>query len=371
MYIEQKYLSIVSSQLSQFKKKGDFLYNFRCPYCGDSQKSKSKARGFFFPKENNLIYKCHNCGIGTTLGKLIEYVDSKIHKDYIMERYRSGVKTNNPEPEFKFDVPIFRKKGVLKNLKSISDLSTDHPARKIIEKRLIPSEFLSDLYLCESFYKFTNTLVPNKFPSLDGDHPRLLIPFRDEEGEIFAYQGRAFGNEQPKYLTIKLQDRDKIFGLDRVVKKEPIYVVEGPLDSLFLDNCIAVGGADFDRPLSIDGSLITNGELTVVFDNEPRNKEICKQIEKTIEQGQRIVIWPNHVKQKDINDMIIAGYTKQNLEEIIKIANNKKIKIKGDPKKIIENTIESFKFKTPSNLPPICSLISGVLGGVISTVPGL
>ena len=244
-YIDSKYLNIIGPQLLKFKKKGDFLWNFRCPYCGDSQKSRSKARGFVYRKKNDLFYKCHNCGIGTTLGKLIEYIDSKIHKDYIMERYQKGVKSNNPEPEFKFDVPIFRKKGILKSLKSISDLSTDHPARKIVEKRLIPLESFSDLYLCESFYKFTNSLVPNKFPSLDGDHPRLLIPFRNEKGEVFAYQGRSFGKEQPKYITIRLDDdTTKIFGLDRIDDSKQVYAVEGPLDSLFLDNCIAVGGAD-------------------------------------------------------------------------------------------------------------------------------
>jgi transcription elongation factor Elf1 len=308
-YIDTKYLNIIGPQLLQFKKKGDFLWNFRCPYCGDSQKSRTKARGFVYRKKNDLFYKCHNCGIGTTLGKLIEYVDSKIHKDYIMERYRCGVKTNNPEPEFKFDVPIFRKKGVLKSLKSISDLSTEHPARKIVEERLIPSEFLSDLYLCESFYKFTNTLVPNKFPSLDGDHPRLLIPFRNEKGEVFAYQGRSFGKEQPKYITIRLDDdTTKIFGLDRIDDSRQVYAVEGPLDSLFLDNCIAVGGADLAK--------LTN-DTVIIFDNEPRNREICKQMDSCIGFGKRIVIWPDSMKHKDINDMIMAGYAKEQIQEII------------------------------------------------------
>ena len=308
-YIDTKYLNIIGPQLLQFKKKGDFLWNFRCPYCGDSQKSRTKARGFVYRKKNDLFYKCHNCGIGTTLGKLIEYVDSKIHKDYIMERYRCGVKTNNPEPEFKFDVPIFRKKGVLKSLKSISDLSTEHPARKIVEERLIPSEFLSDLYLCESFYKFTNTLVPNKFPSLDGDHPRLLIPFRNEKGEVFAYQGRSFGKEQPKYITIRLDDdTTKIFGLDRIDDSRQVYAVEGPLDSLFLDNCIAVGGADLAK--------LTN-DTVIIFDNEPRNREICKQMDSCIEFDKRIVIWPDSMKHKDINDMIMAGYEKEQIQEII------------------------------------------------------
>ena len=308
-YIDSKYLNIIGPQLLKFKKKGDFLWNFRCPYCGDSQKSRSKARGFVYRKKNDLFYKCHNCGTGTTLGNLIKYVDSKIHKDYIMERYRNGVKTNNPEPEFKFNVPIFRKKGVLKNLKPISDLSTDHPARKIIEERYIPQEFLSDLYLCESFFKFTNTLVPNKFPSLDGDHPRLLIPFRDEKGEIFAYQGRAFGKEQPKYLTIKLDDEaTKTFGLDRIDMSKQIYAVEGPLDSLFLDNCIAVGGSDLNK---------LESDVIIIFDNEPRNKEICKQMEFCISSYKKLVIWPDSMKHKDINDMIVAGYTKEQIQEII------------------------------------------------------
>tara|TARA_R110002033_G_scaffold37903_2_gene76956 strand:+ start:1074 stop:2093 length:1020 start_codon:yes stop_codon:yes gene_type:complete len=308
-YIDSKYLNILSPQLLKFQKKGDYLWNFRCPYCGDSQKSRSKARGFVYRKKNDLFYKCHNCGIGATLGNLIKYLDSKIHKDYIMERYQKGVKTNNPEPEFKFDVPVFRKKGILKDLKSIASLPEGHPAKKIIKDRLIPSKSLADLYLCESFYKFTNTLIPNKFPSLDGDHPRLLIPFRDEEGEVFAYQGRAFGNEQPKYLTIKLNEsKNKIFGLDRINKEKQIYVVEGPIDSLFLDNCIAVAGSDLNK---------IEGDLTIIFDNEPRNREIVKQIEKVINSGRNIVLWPDSMKYKDINDMILGGYSKSEIQQII------------------------------------------------------
>ena len=317
-YIDVKYVNLISPYLQQFKKKGDFLWNFRCPYCGDSQKSRTKARGFVYRKKNDLFYKCHNCGMGTTLGNLIKKIDLKTYDDYIVERYKSGSQNNTPTPEFKFDVPIFQKKGILgKDLKSIADLPESHPARKIISDRLIPEECFKDLYLCESFYKFTNKLVPNKFPSLDGDHPRLLIPFRDEEGEMFAYQGRAFGKEQPKYITIKLKDEDKIFGLDRVTKDKHIYVVEGPLDSLFIDNCIAFAGSDFTRPLSVEGRLMQNGEVTMIWDNEPRNKEICKQMENSLNRGRGLVIWPDSIKHKDINDMIVAGHTKEQVQEII------------------------------------------------------
>ena len=308
-YIDVKYVNIISPLLQQFKKKGDFLWNFRCPYCGDSQKSRTKARGFVYRKKNDLFYKCHNCGVGTTLGKLIEHLDSKSYKDYIMERYKSGVKTVNKEPEFKFDEPVFRSKDVCSTLNSLEELQDDHPARKIIDRRNLPISSYKDLFLCPEFYKFTNKLIPNKFPSLDGDHPRLLIPFRDEEGEIFAYQGRAFGDEQPKYLTIKLQERDKIFGLDKIDKREEVLVVEGPLDSLFLDNCIAVAGADVPN---------LDCDFTVVFDNEPRNKELLKQVEKAINRGHKICLWPEGMEYKDINDMILGGYTKEEIQDLIK-----------------------------------------------------
>ena len=316
-YVDTKYLNLISYKLPLFKKKGDNLWNFRCPYCGDSQKSRSKARGFVFRKKNDLFYKCHNCGVGASLGNLIKYVDSKTYDDYILERYRTGIETrSSPQPEFKFDAPGF-KKNVFKSLQSISQLAPTHPARRLVGERKL-SEYSHDLFLCPSFFKFTNTLVPNKFPSLCGDHPRLMIPFRNEEGEIFAYQGRAFGDEKPKYITIKLdEDADKIYGLNRVTHDKPVLVVEGPIDSMFLDNCIAVAGADFSKPLSIGGRLMLNGELTVIFDNEPRNKEICKQIEKNISQGRNVVIWPDSMKHKDINDMIIAGYTKEQIQQII------------------------------------------------------
>ena len=309
-YIDTKYLNIISPYLQQFKKKGDNLWNFRCPYCGDSQKSRTKARGFVFRKKNDLFFKCHNCGVGASLGNLVKTIDSKTYKDYIMERYKKGVETHSsPQPEFKFNAPVFRKKGIFEGLKSIKSLPDDHPARQIVERRKLPLESLSDLYLCESFYKFTNTIIKGKFPSLGGDHPRLIIPFRGEDGEVFAYQGRAFGDEQPKYITIKIDaDRDKIFGLDKVNKSKPILVVEGPLDSLFLDNCIAVAGADFSN---------MEGDLTVIYDNEPRNKEINKQIEKTIDQGKSVCLWPDTMEYKDINDMVIGGYTKEEIQEII------------------------------------------------------
>ena len=143
-YIDLKYVNIISPYLQQFKKKGDFLWNFRCPYCGDSQKSRTKARGFIYRKKNDLFYKCHNCGVGTTLGKLIELVDSKTYKDYILERYKKGVKTNNPEPEWDFNEPVFRKKDILKVYRALNNwtkpiLPKSYYVKESYQKKILPT----------------------------------------------------------------------------------------------------------------------------------------------------------------------------------------------------------------------------------------
>ena len=314
-HIDVEFMRRLSSQLKLFKEKGNNLFNFRCPYCGDSKRSRVKARGYVFQKKNDFFYKCHNCGVGATLGNLIKHIDIDLHKQYIMSRYTSDV-SSTEKPKFDFKPPEFNTHKQTKfedlfyQLKNFDDLKTSHPAIKFLEERKIPKEYYSKLYFTSGFFAFTNTLLPNKFPSLKGDHPRLVIPFFNEENILFGYQGRSFGKENPKYITIMLEERNKIFGLDRIDFDKRVYVVEGPIDSLFLDNCLAVAGADFK--LDIDEK-----DYTVIYDNEPRNVEIIKRMEKSIEQNQSIVIWPDNIHEKDINDMVLSGKTSTEIHGII------------------------------------------------------
>jgi len=281
---------LLSPRLDKFKKLRDNLFNFRCPYCGDSQKFSNKARGYFYRMKNDFFYKCHNCGKGTTFSKVLQYIDPEMYKEFVMEKF-TGPKTD----EFKFEAPKFKKRDPkLENLTPINKLNGNHPARQFVESRQIPEEFYSDLYLCSKFFKWAKIRSKQ-------DHPRLVIPFRDESGEVFAAQGRAFGKETPKYLTVKFQDKPKIFGLDRCDWSQRTYVVEGPLDSLFVDNCLAVAGADFEHHFPMKENV------TIILDNEPRSKEIIKRMEKLIDKDYELVIWPDNVKEKDINDMVLAG----------------------------------------------------------------
>ena len=289
IHIDLKYIHLVSPRLDRFKKVRDYLYNFRCPYCGDSEKFRNKARGYFYRKKDTMLYRCHNCDKGTTAGKVVELLDSDSYREYVKERFVGNIE----KVEYNFEPPKFKKRDPkLKALVPINKLNGDHPALEILKKRQIPEEHYDKFFLCHKFCSWGEV-------SSNKDHPRLVIPFYDEEGKVFAAQGRAFGKEQPKYLTVKFDDKPKIFGLDRVDFTERVYVVEGPIDSLFLNNCLAVAGSDFrDLPPC---------ETTIIMDNEPRSKEIVNKMEKLINNNYELVIWPDSISQKDINDMVLAG----------------------------------------------------------------
>ena len=310
-YIDLKFINDLSGRLSQFKKKTDYLFNFRCPHCGDSQKSKTKARAYLYRVKNDMFFKCHNCGQGQNLANFIKFVDPKLYESYLLERYKKSAPAT-PKPEFDFKPTKFKDQTPIDDLKSIKDLPEDHPARLYCDNRKIPEKCFNKLFLSDKFMTLVNEVKPNTYKVIK-DHPRLIIPFYDTTGKVFAFQGRAFGKEQPKYLTIKLdENKQKVYGLDKVNFQQPIYITEGPIDSLFIDNCLAAGGADLFLK-----NKIPNENITYIFDNEPRNKEIVKRMYKVIEQNFNVVIWPEDLQLKDVNDMIMSGLTKLQLQDII------------------------------------------------------
>jgi len=309
-YIDTKFINLLSTRLPKFKRKAEYLFNFRCPHCGDSQKSQSKARGFVYKKKNDMFFKCHNCGEGHNLSNFLKYLDPKKYEEYLLERYK-GSAPSTSKPKFENFVPKFEEKDFLANLVCVKDLAEDHPVTAYINNRKIPNEYKSKLYLCDKFMSFVNEVKPNTFPHTKGEHPRLIIPFYDVDGKAFAFQGRAFGKEQPKYLTIKLdENKQKVYGLDTINLHEQIYIVEGPIDSMFIDNCLAAGGADLTLTVPVE-------QVTYIFDNEPRNKEIIKRMYDLIDAGYNVVVWPEDLQLKDVNDLIISGMSKLEVKNLI------------------------------------------------------
>ncbi len=293
--IDSKYIGLLSSRLQKFKRVKSDLYTFRCPICGDSQKNKNKTRGYIYPVKNNTNFKCHNCGTSMSFNNFLKELDPILHKQYTLEKFKEGYTGKNfvvEKPKFEFIKPVFKKK------LDLPKASENTVARVYLEKRkLNPEKF----YYADKFKEWTNT-QKQTFDTIGRDESRIIIPMYDTKSNLIGFQGRALGPNPVKYITVMLSDdAPKIYGLDQVDSTKPIYIVEGPFDSTFIQNAVAMCGSDVNI-----GSFGWSNYI-YVFDNEPRNREIVNRVSKTINRGDKVVIWPTTVQHKDINDCVLAG----------------------------------------------------------------
>ena len=301
-HIDSKYIGIISPRLGKFKRVKSNLYNFRCPICGDSKKNKNKTRGYIYSVKTNTNFKCHNCGASMSFSNFLKHVDAPTHKQYSLEKFKEGHTGRNfvvEEPDFKFEAPKFKKS--LSIPKAFENPRSDG---YLTARKLDSSKF----YYAKKFKKFVNTIKPT-FDDTRYDEERIIIPIYYEKN-LIGLQGRSIDPNPVKYITVMFDDNaPKIYGLDDVEKSEAVYVTEGPFDSTFIRNAIAMCGADADV------SRWGISDPVWIYDNEPRNREIVSRIERTINNGGRVVIFPSSIDEKDINDMVITGHDVQKIVE--------------------------------------------------------
>lgn len=307
---------MASAHLDLAKWRNENTLNHRCPYCGDSSKNKTKARGYHFVVDNSFVYKCHNCGKTTSSVNFLKDNFSILHKEYkkewLKENGRAPRKRKMPSSntfKFKPRVPL-KKKSILDEV--CTSAWDNEVSKKYLQDRLIPET--SELWFVDNAEKLS--VINDKYKDrVLGNDPRIVIPFFNEDGELIGITGRAINNSPLRYLTMRLlDDVPLIYNLNKVDKSKTIYVTEGPIDSLFLPNSIAVGGSDFKK---IDASIKENA--TLIYDNEPRNTEILKKIEEVIELGYSVCIWNDKrvIGYKDINDMVRSGLSREEVVDII------------------------------------------------------
>jgi len=313
-YVEQKYINLLSSRLRNFSKKSN-LYNFSCPLCGDSKSHKRKARGYILEKKGRTGYYCHNCNVSLSLPDFIKTVAPDLYGPFLFEKFRDSDRPK--EPDFHTSKPKFIDYGILKNLKKVSDLPDDDPIKSFVLARRIPDDFHGKLFACPKFMSWVNTIIPGKFGAKDlhYDGPRLVIPFMDKNKKTFAFQGRALTSGTPKYITISLNKEEHIlYGRDTVELRDPLYVLEGPIDSFFIPNAVAVASAN----LLVASTFFPKDFLVLIFDNEARNEQIVSTMKRAIETNHRIVIWPSNFMYKDINEAVMDGMPVTSILEVIK-----------------------------------------------------
>lgn len=320
LFIDVKYIGLVSSHIPRIVKKNDYLWNLRCPICGDSKKNLHKMRGYIFRKTNDLFYRCHNCGIGLTFGNFLKSLDESLYKRYVLERFSQGEsgRSNFKAPTFEFKPIRFDKisKNIdYENAQRLSDLSSEHYCVKYAKSRKIPEKFYSDLFFTPKLNSFVKEIFPENQKDLVEDD-RLVIPIRDRYNQIIGISSRSLSSEQNKlrYIALNFTDSKIYFSKSEINTSEPVRIVEGAIDSFFVNNCVAACSS----ALSETAELIDANQKILIFDNEPRNNQIVNLIEKAINKSHSVVIWPKQIIGKDINEMILKGLTIEELDDMIK-----------------------------------------------------
>ena len=297
--IDISFLYQISSTLELFKKTNQNVWNCRCPICGDSKKDRTKTRGYFFKKDNILIYKCHNCNYSNSFQYFLKENYPEKFNEYRLEvfKYNKGMSfTKDPEEELK---KVIKKQDLtFKNIVTIDTLNDEHIAKQYLLKRKIPEKYFSELYYTRNFSKFVNKYYEDKLPLQKSDE-RIVIPFKNRKNKTFGFQGRALDiSNTLRYITINESNLPKIYGLHKIDINKQIYIVEGAFDSFFLENSLAVSGSSFNF-------LQRLKNVVIIYDNEPRNEVICNLIEKSIDNNQKVVLLPENIIGKDVNEIFI------------------------------------------------------------------
>ena len=320
MWIDHKYIGCISVRLDKFVRKSDYLYNFRCPICGDSQTNRTKARGYIFAQKGGMFYKCHNCSASITLGNLIKAIDPNLYKEYCLERYKEGETGRKPHKEHGFVFkPVKFGSNKSENFKGIliplSELDSMHEAIVYVNKRRIPKAKFSELYFVDNVQKL-KSFSPEYESKIVTEEPRIVFPFYDGENELVGLSCRGIRGEKQRYLVLRIKDElPMLFNMNHINKNDSIYVTEGAIDSLFLPNAVAVGNSNLKYAIKV---MDSNENIVLIYDNEPRNKEIVREMKSAIDASAKICIWPKSFKEKDINEMVLAGKSE---EEILNTIN--------------------------------------------------
>lgn len=311
LWLDAKYAGIVGARLRNFKKVRPNHWQFSCPICGDSKKNPRKARGGFYPGKTNLhlYFTCHNeCGT-MAFYTFLKRFDLALYEEYTRESMASW-RALITEPE---ETPVMKAPNLdirwWDGLQNLVELSHDHMCRSFVANRCIPYRWWDRLYFVGDWYNWAYHLDPEQ-PKLSGNYPRLVIAGFDMNRRAIGFQGRKlneFGGA--KYLTVRLnKDRNLAFGLDTISGDyKKIFVMEGPIDAMFVKNGVAAAGSSSMLGLAEEvKEMYPKHEVVLVYDNQPRAKDIINKMLNAAEKGWSIVVWPSFVAEKDINDLILA-----------------------------------------------------------------
>lgn len=314
MYIQQMFIARLGSQLENFKQRKvrEWTWSHTCEKAHGSKRKKTRAGIFLNHEGTSFIMKCQHCGVSTSFLNFLKETSPYLYDEYRMQKYRENnpVVETAPEP---VEVPLLDIN--LDGLIPVTSLKPTSSIVKFLSDRKIPTKHYKLFYVAPRFFEWASRYKP-EFKEIKNDAPRLIIPYFDLHGRVFGFTCRSFDpNDSKRYLHLRLDMTcDFVYGTERIDPTKTIYVTEGQIDSLFIDNAVAVGGANYESAFM--RSIQTN--CVIIPDSDwKRNKQVGNQVKKAIKFGYKVFFVPDLVEGKDVNDWVKYGMSIEDVKSMI------------------------------------------------------
>lgn len=311
-------------------------WNFCCPFCGDSVNDNRKKRGNLYL--NSMSYHCYNCGCHYGIISFLHQFDEEmtgedkvvIHE--IQQNSKKFERRYNCSKSTSIIYQLLEQLAIPKGIFfKVNDLVSPY-------KNLFASEYLKSRKIDIRKWKYFAFKEKTK---------ELYILNINQNDRIIGYQIRQLdkNSKKPRYLTKSLSKIyneifgknietiilnllskidnsekfineedgienivahvDKLSGLFNVMNIDIINqltVVEGPIDSLMLDNCVALQGAT-----KMNDYFDNVDNVRYLFDNDMVGRK--HSIDK-IKNHKHVFLWDMYLnkikctdKIKDVNDL--------------------------------------------------------------------
>lgn len=284
-------------------RKSQGIYNAECCVCNEGKKSGRSRRLFYFPDKR--YFYCHNCCKSWKEMEWLQLVCNKNYTQIIADT--KNFYTEIQPTIFNDTQPIIEEQPEkdlpdncidLEDLQQIEFYSKNSKTHKTVlhaREYCISRRLFTSVNRCKHYYVSINDKT---------HHNRLVIPFYNNQNKVECYQTRAlFDNQFPKYIT-KVGEKC-LYGENTLDNNVPyIFIFEGPIDSMFVKNGVAMAGTDLSNKQQSFIDSCIGFEKIFVYDNDTDNKQLARKINNKLKQNQKVFIWPEKFsKFKDINEV--------------------------------------------------------------------
>jgi hypothetical protein len=330
-YVDVNYIRLASVYLQGFKDVGSGTYIFRCPICGDSKKSTSKKRGYLYATNDGAFFKCYNGCDTMSLYHFLKRLSPDLAQQYMMESFGKPTEKNEtldgnifktnrelslPETE---KVKRPKRKMILDSMLKVQDLGLGHRVREYLEGRKVPADI--ELYFTPNLNDVMSKVDAYADRLFSTEYQALVFPFRGINGALNYLQARIlFSNDKRRYVTLEMEESSpKFWGLDRVDFTRPVYLFEGPIDAMMVDNGVAWAGGNLRAGAKyLEG--LCQSDLVLVYDADFKtNEQIFLDMFRSIRRDGRSVVI--HDKDfgtfKDVNDAAVAGWSHEQIQSYL------------------------------------------------------